>query len=160
VSFALQVTIATCIAAAALEGVCAGTNVKAFFSSIRSPRYSAPLWVWSIIGAVYYLVFGFALYRVLIIDQRSNLKFLTVTLIVSMMIGNALSNYVIFRLKDLRLAFFIGAFFPLLDLTLLACLLRLDTTASTALAPYLVYRIYAVYWGYAVWKANSRLDIR
>ena len=73
-----------------------------------------------------------------------------------MMVVNALSNYVIFRLRDLRLAFVIGALFPLLDLTLLACLLQLNSTASAALVPYLVYRIYAVYWGYAVWKANLR----
>jgi len=143
-----------CVAAAGLEGICAGTKVKDFFSAIRFPRYSAPLWVWSIIGAVYYLIFGFVLYRVVSIDQSSTLRSVTITLVVSMMVVNALSNYVIFRVRDLRLAFIIGSLFPVLDLILLVCLLQMNATASAALVPYLVYRIYAVYWGYAVWKAN------
>ena len=148
------ITILICLGAAALEGICAGTKVKPFFGSLRLPRYSAPLWVWSIIGAAYYLLFGLVLYRVLRIDQISSLKSVTVALVVAMMIINALTNYVIFRARDLRLAFFIGALFPMLDLALFACLLALDSTAALLLIPYLLYRMYAVYWGYSLWKAN------
>lgn len=143
-----------CLAAAALEGICAGSNFKSFFASLRLPRFSAPLWVWSIIGAVYYLTFGYVLYSVLRLDQVSSLKSATIALVVGMMIINALSNYVIFRLRDLRRAFFIGALFPILDVALLAAVWQLDSTTAIFLIPYLVYRIYAVYWGYAIWKAN------
>jgi tryptophan-rich sensory protein len=146
--------IVICLAAAALEGICAGTKVKPFFSSLRFPRYSPALWIWSIIGAAYYALFGFVLYRLLRIDQISSLKSATIALVVGMMTVNAVSNYVIFRARDLRLAFFIGALFPMFDLALFACLLLLDSTAAIFLIPYLVYRIYAVYWGYALWKAN------
>jgi tryptophan-rich sensory protein len=155
-SFALLLAIMVCAATAALEGICAGTKVTEFFSSNRFPRYSAPLWAWSIIGAAYYLIFGFVFYRVLGIDQSIDLRSVAVALIIFMMVANALSNYVIFRMKDLRLGFVIGSIFPLLDLALFACLLQLDSTASVALAPYLIYRVYAVYWGYALWKANLR----
>ena len=76
-----------------------------------------------------------------------------------MMTVNALSNYVIFRARDLRSAFMIGAAFPVLDIALLVCLVRLDPLSAIGLVPYLVYRVYGVYWGYALWKANpeSRL---
>jgi tryptophan-rich sensory protein len=59
---ALLVSLAICGAAAALEGLCAGKNVKAFFATLRLPRYSAPLWVWTIIGVAYYLIFFFITY--------------------------------------------------------------------------------------------------
>ena len=36
----------------------------------------------------------------------------------------------------------------------MACLLRLDARAAFALVPYLLYRVYAVWWGYALWRAN------
>ncbi len=147
-------TIIVCSGAATLEGICAGTQVKPFFSSLTFPRYSAPLWVWSIIGGAYYLIFGFVLYRVLRLDDHSNIRSVTIALIITMMIVNALTNYVIFRARDLRTAFFIGALFPLLDFALLVLMLRLDSTAAIFLAPYLIYRIYAVYWGFALWKAN------
>ncbi len=62
-SYAITLSLATCILAAALEGVCAGKNVNSFFATLRFPPYSAPLWVWSIIGGLYYLIFGFVIYR-------------------------------------------------------------------------------------------------
>ena len=51
---AILVSIAACMAAAALEGLCAGKNVKSFFTRLRFPPYSAPLWRWSLIGGLYY----------------------------------------------------------------------------------------------------------
>jgi benzodiazapine receptor len=143
-----------CAAAAVVEAVCAGRNVTKFFADIRRPKYSAPLAVWSIIGGLYYAVFGMILYRLFASNHRSSLELFTILLIVVMMILNGVSNWVIFRARDLRTAFLISALFPVLDLILLLCLLRLDKTAAVILVPYLIYRVYGVYWGYAVWKAN------
>ncbi|HET9441166.1 MAG TPA: TspO/MBR family protein [Longimicrobiales bacterium] len=147
-----------CLGTAAIEGICAGTKVRPFFASLRFPRYSAPLWVWSIIGAFYYLIFGYVLYRVLRLDYMSDLKSATIALVVGMMMINALTNYVIFRARNLKRAFVIGAIFPVLDIVLFVFLLQLDPTAAIVLIPYLIYRIYAVYWGYGLWKANSGTD--
>ena len=72
-----------------------------------------------------------------------------------MMVVNALTNYVIFRARNLYLSFVIGAVFPVLDLTLFALLLALDQAAALAMIPYLLYRVYAVFWGYALWRANQ-----
>jgi translocator protein len=151
----LTSAVLICVAAAVLEGLCAGKNVKRFFAEIRHPKYSAPLVVWSFIGGLYYAVFGFVLYRLFALTEPSSLRMFAILFIVIMMVLNGVSNWVIFRVRNLRSAFWIGALFPVLDLVLLVCLLKLDTTAAAILVPYLIYRVYGVYWGYAVWKANS-----
>ena len=158
--YAVLISLAVCAVAAALEGWCAGKNVKPFFASLRFPRYSAPLWVWSLIGGVYYLIFGYIFYRLLRINDGSFLWFIAITLILFMMAANALTNYVIFRARNLYLSFVIGTLFPLLDLSLFACLVQLDKAAAWALVPYLLYRIYAVWWGFALWDLNREPPTR
>ena len=143
-----------CGVAAALEGVCAGRNVRPFFDTLRFPPYSAPLWVWSIIGAVYYAIFGFVVFRLLSGVLPAALAGATLTLIVIMMLGNALANLVIFRTRDLHLSYLIGNVFAGLDVLLVGCVVRLDAVAAATLAPYLVYRAYAVWWGRALMKLN------
>jgi tryptophan-rich sensory protein len=153
--YALLASLGVCGAAAALEGVCAGNNVKSFFSSLRLPAYSAPLWVWSIIGLFYYLIFCFVLYRLLTLNNSSGLRSATIVLVLVMMTVNALTNYIIFRARNLRLSFLVGALFPILDITLFLMLIQLESLAAWTLIPYLLYRIYAVWWGYALWKQND-----
>lgn len=151
--YSILVSIIICALSAAIEGACAGKNVKPFFAALKFPRYSAPLWVWTLIGGVYYLIFGFATYRILRVDS-SPLRNATLALVLFMMIANALSNYVIFRARDLWRSFLIGALAPIFDVTLFVCLIQLDMVAAWALVPYLIYRIYGVWWGHAVWKLN------
>jgi tryptophan-rich sensory protein len=146
--------------AAALEGVCAGSNVKPFFAKLRFPPYSAPLWLWAIIGGLYYVIFGFVLYRLLRLDSGSALRSAALALILFMMLVNALTNYLIFRAQDLRRSFIVGAFFPILDAALFLCLMQLDKAAAWSLLPYLLYRAYAVWWGYSLWKLNGGTSCR
>ncbi|HEY6244531.1 MAG TPA: tryptophan-rich sensory protein [Pyrinomonadaceae bacterium] len=153
--YAFLTSLAVCAVAAALEGACAGNNVKSFFSSLRLPAYSAPLWVWSIIGLFYYLIFCFVLYRLLTLNNSSGLRSATIVLVLVMMTVNALTNYTIFRARNLRLSFLVGALFPILDITLFLMLIQLESLAAWTLIPYLLYRIYAVWWGYALWKQND-----
>jgi tryptophan-rich sensory protein len=48
----------------------------------------------------------------------------------------------------------IGCAFAGLDVLLAVCLLRLDGLAASVLVPYLIYRIYAVWWGRALSRLN------
>jgi len=128
--------------------------VKSFFATLRFPRYSAPLWVWTIIGGIYYFIFFFIIYRLLRTNSDSTFWYVALTLVSFMMIVNALTNYVIFRARDLRLSFLIGALFPLMDIALFICLTQVDKLAAWSLVPYLLYRIYAVWWGYGLMKLN------
>jgi benzodiazapine receptor len=151
---ALLWSVAICVAAAALEGLCAGKGVKAVLTSLRMPRYSAPLPVWYAIGGLYYVTFGFVLYRLLPHVMWIGLATATLDLVVIMMIANALWNLIFFRWKNLFAAFVTGSIAPVLDAALFLCLIRLDALAAWALVPYLIYRVYAVWWGYALWRAN------
>jgi len=155
---AIFISLGVCILTSALEGVCAGKNVKAYFAELRWPRYSAPLWVWYIIGGVYYLIFFLITYRVLRASGDSILRPVVVGLILFMMIVNALWNYVFFRARNLFLAFVVASLFPILDIALFVSLLWLDKVAAWSLIPYLLYRIYALWWGYGLWKLNGRFE--
>jgi|ERR1041384_4779740 tryptophan-rich sensory protein len=153
-SHALLVSLSICFVAAAFEGLCAGKGVRSYFAQLRFPRYSAPLWVWYGIGGVYYAVFFFIIFELLRIDKQSRLRTGTLALIIFMMVANALWNYLFFRAKKLFASFVSGSLAPITDLALFICLIKLDTTAAWALVPYLIYRIYAVWWGYGLWKMN------
>jgi tryptophan-rich sensory protein len=152
--YALLISIGVCVLTAALEGACAGKNVKSYFATLRSPSYAAPLWVWYIIGVGYYATFFFILFRILKLHTDSRLKLVTLSLVLFMMMANALWNYVFFRARKLFLAFVTGSAAPVFDAALLICLVGLDSVAAWSLVPYLLYRLYAVYWGYALWKEN------
>jgi len=71
--------------------------------------------VWTIIGAGYYLIFFYVIYRLFKLNDYSARWFATLALILFMMIVNGLSNYVIFRARNLYLSFIIGAVFPLME---------------------------------------------
>jgi tryptophan-rich sensory protein len=157
VGYAVLFSTVICALAAAVEGASAGRNVKAFFSTLRFPSYSAPFWAWTIIGGLYYLIFWFVTYRLLRLGS-SSLKSATLTLVVLMMIVNGLSNYVIFRARNLYLSFLIGCFFPIMDIALLICLTQLDRVAASWLVPYLIYRVYGVIWGFGLWRLNRNVQ--
>ncbi|MFP5260336.1 MAG: tryptophan-rich sensory protein [Blastocatellia bacterium] len=95
-----SISIGACAIAATIEGVCAGRNVRAFFLQLRFPPFSAPLRVWSIIGALYYAIFCFVISRLLRLEDDSTLRQVALALILFMMIVNALTNYVIFRARN------------------------------------------------------------
>ena len=153
-TYALLISIGVCVFMAALEGACAGNKVKSYFATLRSPSYAAPLWVWYIIGVGYYATFLFILYRILKLQTNSILKPVTLGLVLFMMMANALWNYVFFRARNLLLAFVTSSAAPIFDVVLIFCLIGLDIVAMWSMVPYLLYRVYAVYWGYALWKMN------
>ena len=148
-------SLAICLVAAAFEGACAGKNVKAYFARLRFPGYSAPLPVWYAIGGIYYLVFGFLLYRMLRVESNSVLPLVTIAFIVFMMFANGSWNYIFFRRRDLFTAFVISTMAPVFDAALLVLVLLVDPIAAWSLVPYLLYRIYAVWWGFGLWSLNK-----
>lgn len=155
-SSAILISLGICAIAAVLEGVAAGKNVKPFFAKLRFPSYSAPLWVWYIIGALYYAICFFILYRLLKDAGDSLLKTAALTLILVMMAANAFWNYIFFRLQNLYLSFVASIPYSLIAVALFACLIQFDKVAAWSLSPYLLYQIYALRWGYGLWKSNDR----
>ncbi len=154
---AILISLGICVTSAVLEGLFAGKNVKSFFAKLRFPSYSIPLWGWYIIGALYYVVCFFILYRIFTRSEASSTRYVALTLLLVMMSVNAFWNYVFFRAQNLFLSFVAFAFYPLIALALFISLLQFDRTAAWFLVPYLLYLIYAAYWGYGLWKLNPSL---
>lgn len=140
---------------AGLEGLFAGKRVKQYFASLRFPSYSAPLWAWSIIGVLYYAMCFFVLYRMLRHEGDTIIRNVSLTLILLLMMANALWNYVFFRARNLFLSFVSVFPYLLAAIGLFCCLIQFDTSAAWSVAAYLLYSAYAVRWGYCVWKLNE-----
>jgi benzodiazapine receptor len=151
---AILVSLGVCGIAAALEGACAGQNVKSYFAKLKSPPYSPPMWVWYIIGGLYYGTFFFVVYRILTRGNNSSLAQGTIAVVVAMMLGNALWNYLFFRARKLLISVLVTFLAPVMDLVLLICLIKLDRVAAWALTAYLIYRVYSVWWAYGLWRLN------
>ena len=64
-SNAPSVAVLLSVIVAVLEGSLRGDECARVLKTARFPRYSAPLWVWSIIGVMYYAIFGFLVFRFL-----------------------------------------------------------------------------------------------
>lgn len=156
-SSAILISIAICVAAAALEGVCAGKNVRSYFAKLQWPSYSAPLWVWYIIGVFYYAICFTILYRIFRYEMDSAVKRASLMLILCMMAVNAFWNYLFFRAQNLFYSFIAGILYPLVAVALFICLAQFDRIAAWVLVPYLIYQIYALRWNYCLWKINSRV---
>jgi tryptophan-rich sensory protein len=154
---ATLVSLGVCAVAAALEGACAGQEVKSYFAKLTSPPYSPPMWVWYIIGGLYYGTFFFVVYRILTRGNNSSLAEGTFALVLAMLLGNGLWNYLFFRARKLFMSVLVTFLAPVMDLVLLICLIKLDRVAARALMPYLIYRVYSVWWAYRLWRLNPEV---
>jgi benzodiazapine receptor len=149
----LLYSLVLCAISATLEGILAGRGVEARFADLRLPRYSPPLPVWFVIGAVFYLICFTVLYRLFSLPA-SGLRDAALALLVGMMLMNALWNYVFFRVRDLFLSFVAGLPYGLMAVALFALTLKLDRLAALSLLPYILYLGYAGAWGYGLWRLN------
>jgi tryptophan-rich sensory protein len=74
-----------------------------------------------------------------------------------MLLGNGLWNYLFFRARKLFMSVLVTFLAPVMDLVLLICLIKLDRAAAWALTPYLIYRVYSVWWAYGLWRLNPEV---
>lgn len=160
VTAALLFSLGICVSSAMLEGVAAGKNVKPFFAKLRAPDYAPPLWLWIIIGVVYYVICFFILFRIFRADGNDTLRYVSLSLLLVAMAINALFNYTFFRLENL----FYGllTFVPYLPavIGLFICLLQFDQAAAYVLLPYFVYLVYVTFLTHRFWKLNPGLQGR
>jgi tryptophan-rich sensory protein len=151
---ALIYSIAACAVSIALEALLAGRGIKARFAELRLPRYAPPLWLWVFIGLFYYVMCFAVIYRLLSLSDAGPLRPWALLPLGSIMLINALWNYLFFRTRNLFHAFVIGLPYTLIALPLFPLLLRLDRVAASCVLPYLFYLIYANVLGYRLWKLN------
>ena len=154
----ILIAISICILSAVLEGVMAGGNVKQYFARLRQPRFAISLKGWFAIGAIYYVVCGVVLYRMLRYDGDVIVRNLAFVLLMLMMIANALWNYIFFRARNLFVS--VIAFGPYIAVTLalIITLSLFDLIAAGLVFIYSLYLVYATAWAYRLWNLNRGSD--
>ena len=150
---ALAYSLGICALSLALEGIFAGSDIKQRMAQLRVPPYSPPLWGWVVIAAFYYIICFTLLYRLFGLSSAPA-RDGALSLLLAMMLANALWNYFFFRKRDLFVSFVMGYPYGLAALALFIVLLRVDRIAAWWLLPYVLYLAYAGTWGYALWKLN------
>jgi tryptophan-rich sensory protein len=155
---AVLISLLICAVAAMLEGLFAGKSVKVFLKNLRSPRYSPPVWVWAIIGVFYYATCFIILFRILRYDDNFSIRYTAFALLLVVLAVNAFWNFVFFRRRNLFYSFVLSVFYTLAAVALFLCLYQFDYVAAFAEIPYLLYLIYALIWGYRLWKLNPNLS--
>src|SRR5262245_17930351 len=92
-----------CLLTAAIEGVMAGSGVRARFAELKMPRFAPSLWVWTLIGLGQYTIFFLVLRSVL--AGQSPYSRPALVLAVTLLLFNATWNAFFFRLRDLKISF-------------------------------------------------------
>jgi len=153
----ILISLAVCLTAGALEALFAGSSVKPFLGRLKTPSLSPSLSVWSLIGVGYYAICFVLLYRLFRHNDGSNLREISLALLLIVMLLNAFWNYTFFRMQDLRVSFTLSLIYGAFALALLACLTALDHGSAIVFLPYILYMIYSYRWGYALLKLNPDL---
>ena len=149
--------LAICLGAAALEGLFAGGGVKRRLEELRQPRHSPRFGVWIGIGICYYVICFVLLFR-LFHSPRSPLWWAAFSLVIALMVGNAVWSLLFFRLRSLGgSAILLMAYLPI-ALALTVLLSRLDPVSVWVFLPYLLYLPYATWWVLSLRKLNSGVE--
>ncbi len=149
------IALSVCVVAALLEGVCAGTGVKAHMRNLKWPAYSPPLWGWYAIAVSYYAIIFSCAYRVLQHSSTTPFRNAALALLLSTVVLNALWNLLFFRAKNLAATFALSLCYSVVVVACWYCLSRFDRFAAAAIGLYGGYLFYANLWGYRVWRLNS-----
>lgn len=142
-----------CVAAAALEALCAGRDPMGQLKALKQPRWSPPNWVWVLIGIAWYGICFVALVRLLPLWPREPFPLI---LLLALMALNAIANIPLFRMRRLDLAIaFIVIYWPVLA-AFLWFVYPSDSPTFVLFKVYAVYQLYAAAWGYQLWRMNPR----
>jgi benzodiazapine receptor len=151
----LFVAAAISLVFALLGGVLAGGSGVDWFAGLANPWFLVPLWVFYLVGLIYYVGGATIVYRVLVhVDDRGG-KTASLALIICVMLLNELWNYLFFGLWS-PLAGFLGIVVFLVPLTaLLLVLRRYERFSATLVAGYYVWVLYDLAWTYQLWRLND-----
>lgn len=145
------IAIGICIAAAALEGLCAGRDPMGKLKALKQPWWSPPAWAWVLIGLAWYVICVVGLVRLLSSWPGEKAH---VILLGALMVANAAVNVPTFRMQRLDLAFYFFAPYWLLLAVFLWTACPLDRLTCALFAIYSAYQVYAAIWGWRLWRMN------
>jgi len=131
-----------------------GTGVRRRFAELRLPKLAPRLWAWSILGLAYYVLFFFVLKSLMDDPATSYWTAIALILTVALLIANASWNWLFFRKRNLWLSLVFFLPYALVALALAVVLFRIRSPLLGWYVAYLVYLVYAAWWGYSVWRLN------
>jgi benzodiazapine receptor len=151
----LLVAIAICVLFALFGTALVGESLGTWYAALEKPWFLVPLWVFYIIGFVYYVLFATVLYRILThVDDRRG-RVITLMLTISVLFLNEVWNYGFFGLES-TLAGFLGIAVFLFPVTALLLTLRAYERFSAGLvAVYWIWVLYDLAWTYELWRLNG-----
>jgi len=80
---------------------------------------------------------------------------MAIALVIIILLGNALWSVLFFRWRDLRATFIAFIPYAVVVATLVALLVRLYPFGAALFACYFLYLVYAMWWGYHLWRLNT-----
>ena len=144
-----------CAAAAVLEGVLAGEDVRQRLARLRMPPYSPPFALWLVIGFLFYAMCFVILRHVFSTGLVSASEVFALVLMVVLLLANAFWSVLFFRWRDLRASFIAFVPYTVLVAALVILLARTYPLGAILLSFYCIYLIYATRWGYRLWRLNT-----
>lgn len=151
--YAILGSIGICLGFAILGNLLTGDALETWYLTLDQPWFSLPLWSWYIVGILYYLICASILYRLFIIPSSTK-RNASLFLILVMLAGNEVWNYLFFGLESTFLAFISLIPFSILVFLLFIKLKKIDKKSALILTPYLIWLIYDLSWTYYLWKLN------
>ena len=145
-----------CMAAAILEGALAGKGVRQRLAQLRMPPYSPPFALWIVIGLLFYAMCFLILRHTLSSGLGSPSQVFALVLTVVLLLANAFWSVLFFRWRDLRASFIAFVPYTLLVVVLAILLARIYPLGAILLSCYCIYLIYAIQWGYQLWRLNPQ----
>jgi tryptophan-rich sensory protein len=147
-------------AAAAMETLAAGRDVRGRLAEVRQPRGSPPLGVWVAIGALYYVASFIVARRLVAADPLDTARAVALAMLMVLLLGNALWNAAFFRRRDPDLSWKLARAYALVALGLAAALWRADRVSLLVFLPYLLYLVYGTWWVYSVCRLEAARHAR
>ena len=144
-----------CAAAAVLEGVLAGQGARQRLAQLRMPPYSPPFALWLVIGFLFYAMCFVILRHVLSTALVSPSEIFALVLTVVLLLANAFWSVLFFRWRDLRASFIAFVPYAVLVAALVILLASSYPLGAILLSFYCIYLIYALRWGYLLWRLNA-----
>jgi len=152
---ALLASVTTCVLFALFGAALVGESLGTWYGALDKPWFLVPLWVFYIVGAVYYVLFATVLYRILVYVEDRGGKAASLALTICVLFLNELWNYGFFGLQS-TLVGFLGIAVFLVPLTALLLALRKHERFSAGLvAAYWVWVLYDFAWTFALWRLNG-----
>jgi translocator protein len=132
-----------------------GGSLEGWYEALEKPWFLVPLWVFYLIGALYYVIGITVLYRILVHVKEGRARLTCLSLALGVLLANELWNYAFFGLRS-TLAGFVGIALFLVPLTALVfTLYRYERFSARLLSPYYLWVLYDLAWTYELWRLNG-----